>query len=365
MLRKILLGFLTLLVLLVAGVAMMLSYTAGCPSEPATIVDGETMSAAIYRCYGGPEVIEVATVEKPAPADNEVLVKVASAGVNPMDWHYMRGSPYIMRLFAGIGAPKDHRMGVDFAGTVEAVGSAVTDFSVGDRVFGGRSGAFAEYVTVRQDRAIAHLPEGVSFKEAGGVAIAGITALQALRDHGNLQAGQRVLINGASGGVGTFAVQIAKSMGAHVTGICSGRNIEMVKSLGADEVFNYREEDYTESGQSFDLVVDMVGNHTPRENLKVLTPEGRLVIVGGAKGDWIGPLIGPIRAAITDPFVSQELKSFTARMSREDLAELAKLMASGELRTVIDVQYPLTETAEALRYSESGRARGKILLAAP
>ncbi len=365
MIRRILLSGLALLVLAVAVLAFVISNTADCPSGPVATSGGETMSAVIYRCYGSPDVLEYTTVDKPVPEANEVLIKVVAAGVNPLDWHYMRGSPYLLRLFAGTGAPDDYRMGVDFAGTVVATGPEVTRFKVGDEVFGGAAGAFGEYVVRSENRALAHKPDNVSFEEAAGVPIAAITALQALRDHGQLKPGQRVLINGASGGVGTYAVQIAKAMGAHVSGVCSGRNVEMVTSIGADQVFNYKQENYTESGQSFDLIVDMIGNHGPLANRQVLTPEGRLVMVGGAKGNWLAPFYNLIATTLTNPFVSQELTSFTATLTGEDMAELAALMADGKLRTVIDKVYPLADTAEAVRYSESGRVRGKIVISHP
>jgi len=240
---KIPLGLLAVFGLFLAGLAVTLSYTKSCPQFADAGNEGDTMKSVRYYCYGSPEVLEYGDVPRPEPGDGELLVKVHAAGVNPYDWHFMRGSPYVMRLFAGIGAPKDPDMGVDFAGTVEAVGPGVTRFEAGDEVFGGVGGAFSEYVVVRQDRAVVKKPGNVSFEEAAGVGIAGITAIQALRDQGELLAGQRVLINGASGGVGTYAVQIAKAMGAHVTGVCSGRNVDMVKSLGADQVFNYKVED--------------------------------------------------------------------------------------------------------------------------
>jgi NADPH:quinone reductase-like Zn-dependent oxidoreductase len=323
------------------------------------------MKAVQAFCYGSPDVLAYGDFARPEPAADELLVRVEAAGVNPLDYHYMRGSPYFIRMFAGLGAPEDPAMGVDFAGTVVAVGSEVTEFAVGDEVFGGANGAFAEYVIVRESRAVVKKPETVSFAEAAGVAIAGVTAIQALSDHGNLQPGQRVLVNGASGGVGTYAVQIAKAMGAHVTGVCSGRNVQMVESIGADEVFNYKEEDYTQSGQTFDLIIDTVGNHSPGANADLLTPEGKLVIVGGAKGDWIAPMMGPIKAAITNKFTDQELKTFTARMSKDDLTAIADYMASGDVITVIDKRFPLSDTAEAVRYSETGRARGKIIVEVP
>ncbi|MGD8977186.1 MAG: NAD(P)-dependent alcohol dehydrogenase [Gammaproteobacteria bacterium] len=320
------------------------------------------MKAAIHRCYGPPDIISVEDVEKPVPADDEVLIRVRAAAVNPLDWHYMRGSPYIMRLMSGMGAPDDIRMGVDFAGIVESVGKDVTRFGPGDEVFGGSSGAFAEYVIIREDRALALKPANVTFEQAAAVPIAAVTALQALRDKGQLQPGQKVLINGASGGVGTFAVQIARSMGAEVSGVCSTRNVEMVRSLGADHVFDYKKEDYTESGQTFDLIVDMVGNHTPLANTRLLSPEGTLVLVGGPKGNWIAPMIRPLQSAVFSPFVDQEMVTLLAEMNQEDMATLAGLMQSGQVTPVIDRRFPLREIADAIRYSESGRARGKIIV---
>ena len=320
------------------------------------------MKAVVSRCYGGPETLEYLDVAKPVPGPKDVLVKVKAAAVNPLDYHYMRGSPYLMRLSAGIGRPSDTSMGVDFAGVVEAVGEEVTEFAVGDAVFGGRSGAFAEYVVVPEDRAITAKPDNVSFDEAAAIGIAGVTALQALRDHGQLQAGQKVLINGASGGVGTYAVQIAKSLGAEVHGVCSTRNVEMVLALGADHVFDYKKENYTESGNEYDLIVDMVGNLSLSANRKVLKPEGRMVLVGGPKGDWIAPLVPLVKAMTLSLFVDQEIGSILARLSGDDLDHLAGLMADGQMTTRIDTHYPLSETAEALRYLETQRARGKVII---
>jgi NADPH:quinone reductase-like Zn-dependent oxidoreductase len=268
-----------------------------------------------------------------------------------------------MRLVSGIGAPEDIRLGVDFAGTVEAVGASVTKFEVGDEVFGGAGGAFAEYVTVGQDRAVTHKPPNMSFEQAAAVPIAGVTALQALRDKGRVKPGQKVLINGASGGVGTFAVQIAKSLGAEVTGVCSTRNVELVRSLGADHVFDYTREDYTRSGQAWNVIVDMVGNHSIGANRKVLEPGGVLVIVGAPKGDWVAPLINPLKAMIVSPFVDEELVDLLARLGQADLATLGQLMASGEVTPVIDRRFRLSEVPDAIRYSETGRARGKIVIA--
>ncbi len=230
-----------LIVVAVAALAIAMSHNAACPSGtiPALATGATPMKAAVYRCYGPPEVVKIEDVARPVPADDEVLVRVRAAGINPVEWHYMRGEPYLMRLSAGFGRPKDPRLGVDFSGTVEAVGSRVTKFKPGEAVFGARSGALAEYVTVPESRNVLPKPERITFEQAGGVGVAGVTALQALRDKGQLKPGQRVLINGASGGVGTFAVQIAKALGAEVTGVCSTRNVELVRSIGADHVIDY------------------------------------------------------------------------------------------------------------------------------
>jgi NADPH:quinone reductase-like Zn-dependent oxidoreductase len=320
------------------------------------------MKGIVYRCYGSPDVLEFEDIEKPIPADDEVLVKVHAASVNPLDWHYMRGSPYIMRLGSGVGAPKRTSMGVDFAGTVEAVGGNVERFNPGDEVFGGRSGAFAEYVTVGEDRALALKPANMTFAQAASVPIAAITALQALRDKGKIRPGQKVLINGASGGVGTFAVQIARSFGAEVTGVCSTRNVAMVRSIGADHVIDYTREDYTKSEQRYDLIIDNVGNHSLLANRQVLNPDGIFVIVGGSKGDWLAPLMSPIKALMLSPFVGQEFVLLLAELRKGDLAVLADLMQSGEVTPVIDRRYPLSEVPAAIRYSEEGHARGKIVI---
>jgi len=346
----------------IAVLAIMMSRNAPCPPAASFPLDAEPMKAIVYRCYGSPDVLELETIAKPVPAANEVLVKVKAASVNPLDWHYMRGSPYIMRLGSGLGRPDEPRLGVDFAGTVEAVGKNVRQFKPGDEVFGGRTGAFAEYVTIAEDRGLVLKPSNVSFEQAASVPIAAITALQALRDRGHLKAGQRVLINGASGGVGTFAVQIAKSLGAEVTGVCSGRNAGMVRSIGADHVIDYTREDYTKNGQHYDLIIDMVGSHTLSENRQVLTPEGTFVIIGGAKGDWLGPLAAPIKALIYSPFVGQQFSMMISQMRREDLGVLAGLMESGDILPVIDRRYSLSEVPEAIRYSEEGHARGKIII---
>jgi NADPH:quinone reductase-like Zn-dependent oxidoreductase len=359
---KILSGLFGLLAIAVAALGIVIGYTAPCEPAPESASGGAQMKAIVYRCYGSPEVLAFEDVARPGPGENEVLVKVEAASVNPLDWHYMRGSPYLMRLGTGIGSPKDSRMGRDFAGVVTAVGEQVTEFKPGDEVFGGASGAFAEYVLVSEDRAIAHIPVGVSFEQAASLPVAALTAIQALRDKGDLQPGQKVLINGASGGVGTFAVQIAKSMGAEVHGVCSTRNVELVRSLGADRVFDYKKEDVTESGEVYDLVIDMVGNHSLSKIRGVMSPDGKLVMVGGPSGNWVAPLKRPITALVSGPFFDQELIMLLARLRADDLAEVADLVQSGAVTPVIDRRFTLDDVPAAIAYSEEGRARGKILI---
>src|SRR5256885_793314 len=323
------------------------------------------MKAIVY-CEYGLANLKLEQIEKPTPTDDQVLVRVRAASVNPYDWHFVEGSPKIIRLFGtGLRKPKDTRIGVDFAGTVEAVGKNVTQFKPGDEVFGGKGGAFAEYVTPRADRAVALKPANVSFEDAASVNIAGLTALQALRDHGKVQPGQKVLINGASGGVGTFAVQIAKSFGADVTGVCSTRNLDMVRSLGADHVIDYTKEDFTKSGQRYDVILDNVPNHSLSECRGVLTPNGKYVMIGGGgphDSPWIGPFGRVINARLMSPFISQEMGMMMAEVKKDDLNILADLMQSGKVTTVIDRRYKLSEVPEALRYLEQGHARGKVVI---
>ncbi|MDB6046718.1 MAG: Alcohol dehydrogenase zinc-binding domain protein [Gammaproteobacteria bacterium] len=352
-----------LVALVLVSLALALSYDSPC-GPPASLPDDTTrMKAIVSRCYGSPDVLTLEEIAKPTAADNEVLVKVHAAAVNPLDWHYMRGIPYIMRMESGLGTPKDTRVGVDFAGTVEAVGRNVTRFKPGDEVFGGKSGALAEYVTVREDRALVRKPSNLTFEQAASVPVAAITALQGLRDKGRIQPGQKVLINGASGGVGTFAVQIAKSFGADVTGVCSTRNVELVRSIGADHVIDYTQEDFTKGEQRYDLIVDNVGSHSFSEYRRVLKPKGTFVIVGGPTGDpWIGPLAQPIKAGMLSPFVSQEFVMFLAELNQEDLEVISGLMRAGKVTPVIDRRYKLSEAPAAIRYLEEGRARGKIVV---
>jgi NADPH:quinone reductase-like Zn-dependent oxidoreductase len=361
--RKVLVVLLAVVAVALMGSAAVISHDAPCVRRDAPAATGASqMKAIVYRCYGSPDVLALEDVDRPAVADDEVLVRVRAASANPLDWHYMRGTPYIMRLDAGVGAPKVARLGVDFAGTVEAVGRSVKRFRPGDEVFGARNGAFAEYVAVREDRSLVAKPANVTFEHAASVPVAAVTALQALRDKGNIQAGQKVLINGASGGVGTFAVQIAKSFGAEVTGVCSTRNLELVRSIGADRVIDYTREDFTTSGERYDLILDMVGNHSLMRLRRVMAPDGTLVIVGGKEGKWISPMDRPIKAFLLSPFVSQEMVMILAQLNQADLAFLANLMQSGKLTPVIDRRYALSETAEAIRYLEDGHARGKVLV---
>jgi NADPH:quinone reductase-like Zn-dependent oxidoreductase len=325
------------------------------------------MKAVVYCDYGVAN-LKFQDIEKPTPADDQLLVRVRAASVNPLDWHFVEGTPYLMRaLAAGLRKPKDTQLGVDFAGTVEAVGRNVTKFKPGDEVFGGRTGAFADYVCVRESRAVALKPASVTFEQAASVPIAGITALQALRDKGQLQAGQKVLINGASGGVGTFAVQIAKSYGADVTGVCSTRNVDLVRSLGADHVIDYTKEDFTKTDQLYDLVVDNVGNRSLSEYRRVLKPKGIFVLVGGGGANeqgLIGPMAKPVKLMLVSPFVSQKLGMILAQLNHDDLALLADLMQNGKVKPVIDRTYKLSEVPDAIKYLEQGHARGKVVIAA-
>jgi len=326
------------------------------------LAQGDPMKAVVYCDYGPPDVLKLEEIGKPVPGDDQVLVKVRAASVNPLDWHYMRGTPYFMRFGVGLRKPKITRLGVDFAGTVEAVGKNVQRFRPGDAVFGGRTGAFADYVLVGQDRAVAPKPANVTFEQAASVPIAALTALQAVRDKGKVAPGQKVLINGASGGVGTFAVQIAKAFGAEVTGVCSTRNVEMVRSLGADRVVDYTKEDFTKTAERYDVILDNVGNRPVSEMLHVMNPKGRYVMVGGPAGRWIDPLPRMLNAFVLSKFVSQDIGFFLAKMTQADLTTLGDLLQSGKVKPVIDRQYKLSDVGEALRYLEAGHARGKVVV---
>lgn len=360
--RRVLSIIAVVVVAALVSLALALSHDSPCESAP-PVGGAQPMKAITHRCYGPPEVLRLEELAKPVPADHELLVKVHAAAVNPLDWHYMRGTPYLVRMDSGLGGPTNPRLGVDFAGTIEAVGSGVTRFKPGDEVFGGKFGAFAEYLVVREDRAVALKPANVSFEQAAAVPIAAITALQGLRDKGHIQAGQKILINGASGGVGTFAVQIAKSYGAEVTGVCSTRNVELVKSIGADHVIDYTHEDFTKGAQRYDLILDSIGNHPLLDYRQVLTPKGNFIIVGGqSNGKWLGPMTTLIEALALSPFVSQNYRPFLAELDAKDLAILAGLMQAGKVTSVIDRRYKLSELPEAMRYLEAGHARGKVVI---
>jgi NADPH:quinone reductase-like Zn-dependent oxidoreductase len=320
------------------------------------------MKAIIYYEYGGPEVLRYEEIAKPAPGDKEVLIRVRAAAVNPYDWHFLRGTPYPLRLMAGSGKPKNPRLGADVAGEVEAVGKNVTLWKAGDAVFGACVGAFAEYVCTR-DTKVVRKPENVTFAQAASAYIAGITALQGLRDKGQIRAGQKVLINGAAGGVGTFAVQIARSFGAAVSGVCSTRNVEMVRSIGAEHVIDYAQEDFTANGGQYDLILDCVGNRALTEIKRCLTPEGIYVGAGGTTDNWmIGPMVTAFERMVLSWFGRQKLLMILATARQQDLATLAELMRAGKVTPVIDRCYKLSETAEAIRYLELGHARGKVVL---
>ena len=330
-----------------------------------TAAPNNPMKAIVYCDYGLPN-LKLQEIEKPTPADDQLLVRVRAASVNPYDWHFVEGTPKIMRLMGvGLRKPKDTRLGVDFAGTVEAVGKNVTQFKPGDDVFGGRGGAFAEYVCPRAYRAVTIKPANITFEQAASVNIAGITALQALRDKGKVQAGQKVLINGASGGVGTFAVQIAKSLGADVTGVCSTKNVDLVRSLGADHVIDYTKEDFAKGEQRYDVILDNVPNHSLSECRRILNPNGKYVMIGGGGPNdsrWIGPFGRVINTMILSPFVSQKMGMMMADPSQKDLTVLADMMQSGKVKPIIDRRYKLSEVPQAIRCLEEGHARGKVII---
>jgi NADPH:quinone reductase-like Zn-dependent oxidoreductase len=307
--------------------------------------------------------LEFSEVDRPVAGDDDVLIRVSAASVNPYDWHYMRGEPYLARFEMG-RKPKKTNLGVDVAGTVESVGGNVTEFGPGDEVFGVCEGSFAEYA-IGSEATLALKPANLTFEQAGAVALAGFTALQGLRDWGKLRAGQRLLINGAAGGVGTFAVQIAKAMGAEVTGVCSTPNLEMVQSIGADHVLDYTKEDFTVECRGYDLMFDIIGNHSLSKCRRVLTSKGTYVMIGGPKGRWIRPMERLLQLLILSPFVSQAMVSRTARWSKDDLCELARLLEAGEVTPVIDRTYPLSAVAEAITYLEEGHARGKVVIEVP
>ena len=317
------------------------------------------MKALVRHRFGGPGVVHVEEVEKPALTDERVLVRVRASSINKADWHQLRGWPRFLRPVTrnGVLRPKSSLLGVDFAGVVEAVGKDVTDLAPGDEVFGGRNGAFAEYVSATN---VVRKPSNVSFEEAGTMGIAGLTALQGLRDHGKLAPGERVLVNGASGGVGTLAVQIAKSLGGHVTAVCSTRNVEQTRALGADRVLDYKREDFTREQARYDLILDVAGGHSWSALRRVLEPEGRLVVVG-AHGSR-GQLRHIAAVKLLSLGSKHEVKFFVASFNKPDLQALADLLESGALKPAIDRTYELDEAQDALRTFGEGHVRGKLVL---
>jgi NADPH:quinone reductase-like Zn-dependent oxidoreductase len=321
------------------------------------------MRAIVYDEYGAPDdVLELREIDKPAIGDNEVLVRIRAASANPYDWHMLRGLPYPMRVMTGIRKPRGTTvLGSDMAGEVEAVGNTVTGFRPGDEVYAEvGSGGFAEYVSTSAD-SLALKPEDTSFEQAAAMPMAAETALQGVRDKGNVQAGQKVLINGASGGVGTFAVQIAKHFDAEVTGVCSTRNVGLVRSIGADHVVDYTEVDFTRGGQRYDLVLDAVGNHSLSELRRVMTPKGTYGAFGGGSGRWLGPASQQLKALAMSPFVGQKLVPVNDKPN-QNLDFLSELLEAGEISPVIDRTYPLSGVPEAMRYLEEGHARGKVVI---
>lgn len=323
----------------------------------------ESMRAMAQHRYGGPDVLQLEQRPLPTVSDDEVLVRVRAAGVDRGVWHLMAGLPYLMRVVGfGLRAPKNQVPGMDLAGTVAAVGRNVTRFHVGDEVFGVGKGSFAEYAAAPEAK-LAHKPANLSFEQAAALAISGMTALQGLRDVAKVQAGEKVLILGASGGVGSYAVQIAKALGAEVTGVASTSKLELVKSLGADHVIDYTREDIADSGTRYDVILDIGGNRSLSKLRRALKPRGRLVIVGGENGGrMLGGLERQLRAMLLSPFVSQTLTSFISGERQEDLQTLKEMAEAGKLTPVIDRAFPLAEAAEAVRYLEQGRARGKVVI---
>ena len=324
------------------------------------------MKAIVYYNYGSPDVLKCEEFEKPTPADAEVLIKVRAASLNPADRHLMRRVPFFIRIVFGLCKPsitQPGRPGRDVAGEVEAVGKNVTQFKPGDAVFGSCLGACAEYVCASESRLVMK-PDNVTFEQAASVPVAALTALQGLRDKGQIQPRQKVLINGAAGGVGTFAVQIAKSFGADVTGVCSTRNVEMVGSIGADRVIDYTQEDFTKGTQRYDLIFDLVANHSLLACRRVLNPKGTYIGAGivGLGESMVGLLAHMITTIVLPRFVSQNFVTFMAKISKEDLAIMRELMEAGKVTPVIDKRYRLSEVPEAIRYLEEGHARGKVVI---
>jgi NADPH:quinone reductase-like Zn-dependent oxidoreductase len=363
--NKILIGIGGFFVVAIGTVMSVTAYDSACPAaEPVGEASADSMRAIVHRCYRIPEGLALVRKPIPKPEAGQVLIKVRASSVNPAEWYGASGQPRLIRLSGGIGLPNDDLIGFDMAGVVEAVGPGVTRFQPGDEVFGGVGRAYSEYVIGREQGAIVKKPENMTFDEAAAIPIAAITALQGLRDNGRLAAGQKVLINGASGGVGTYAVQIAKAMGAEVTAVCSGRNVEMVRSLGADQVIDYTQEDFTKADTRYDVILDNVGNHGYFALARVTTPSGQIVSVGGSKANpWMGPItrVFLVRPMVK-PFVDPNLTFFIARVNKEDLEVLAGWAREGKLRSIIDRRYPLEQVGAALEYLGTQRAKGKVVV---
>jgi NADPH:quinone reductase-like Zn-dependent oxidoreductase len=321
------------------------------------------MKAAVREKFGPPEVVELRELERPVPADDEVLVRIHASSINISDWYGVLGRPYIGRVATGLRGPKELRLGTDYAGQVEAVGKDVTQFRPGDEVFGARTGAWAEYVAAKADRGIVPKPANVSFEEAAAVPVAALTALQAIRDKGQLPPGQKVLINGASGGVGTFAISIAKALGGEVTAVCSPRNVEIARSLGADHVVDYTQEDFARRGERYDVLVDVAGGRSWSDCRRVLDPQGTLVIVGGPrKNRLLGPLGGVIRLRLGGMLARRKVVFFLAQVNKEDMEVLRELLEAGKLAPIVDARFALSEIVEALRYFGEAHPRGKVVI---
>ena len=354
-----------LVLALAGGLFLFIAYwrsTNDCDSQVAPI---HPMKAIRYCEYGPPDVLTLHEIEKPVPNENEILIRVRAVSINAADGHKLRGG-FLIRPFSGMRKPKNTRAGTDYAGIVEAVGRNVTDFKPGDEVFGGRNGSLAEYICARAARAVMAKPANISFEQAGSAAVAGLTALQGLRDTGRLKAGQKVLINGASGGVGTFAVQIAKAFGAEVTGVCSTRNVELVRSLGADRVIDYTKENFTQGEERYDLIYDLVNNHSFSDRRRVLKPGGICVMAGIGGSGWhketFSRLTGELNAYVRSRFTPEKFVAFIAQLNKQDLGVLRDLMESGKLMPAVTKTYPLTETVAAYKDLETGHARGKTVV---
>jgi NADPH:quinone reductase-like Zn-dependent oxidoreductase len=321
------------------------------------------MKAAVRDRYGSPDIVEFREIDKPVPADGEALVRIRAASLNLADWYAVTGRPWVGRMAMGVLKPKERLLGTDYAGTVEAVGKSVTQFRPGDEVFGGRTGALAEYVVGRADRAMVPKPANVTFEEAAAVPVAAITALQGLRDKGQLQPGQKVLINGASGGVGTFAVQIAKALGAEVTAVCSTGNLDIARSLGADHVIDYTREDFTRSDERYDLLLDIAGSRSWSDCKRVLNPQATFVVVGGSRSNrLLGPLGHVAKVRLTALGGSRKVVFFIAKLNKADMVTLREFLEAGKVNSFIDKRYELSEIGDALRYIGEGHAQGKIVL---